>query len=92
MARHPDPERIFEARRAALAFRGLLERAGLPRIRFHDLRHTAATLLLASGTHPKLVQELLGHSSIAMTLDVYSHVTPSMHDETANTMDRILAR
>lgn len=73
-------------------FRLLLERAGLPRIRFHDLRHTAATLLLASGTHPKLVQELLGHSTIALTLDVYSHVTPSMHDEAANTMDRILAR
>ncbi len=74
------------------AFRRLLERAGLPRTRFHDLRHTAATLLLASGTHPKLVQELLGHSTIALTLDVYSHVTPSMHDEAANTMDRILAR
>jgi hypothetical protein len=55
-------------------------------------RHTAATLLLASGTNPKLVQELLGHSTIALTLDVYSHVTPSMHDEAANTMDRILAR
>jgi Phage integrase family len=64
----------------------LLERAGLPRIRFHHLRHTAATLLLASGTHPKLVQELLGHSTIALTLDVYSHVTPTMHDEAANTM------
>jgi integrase len=69
----------------------LLERAGLPRIRFHDLRHTAATLLLASGTHPKMVQELLGHSTIALTLDVYSHVTPSMHDEAAATMDRLLA-
>lgn len=73
-------------------FRELLQRAGLPRIRFHDLRHTVATLLLASGTHPKLVQELLGHSTIALTLNVYSHVTPSMHDEAANTMDRILTR
>nr|MBA2701958.1 tyrosine-type recombinase/integrase [Chloroflexota bacterium] len=71
-------------------FHGLLERAGLPRVRFHDLRHTAATLLLASGTHPKLVQELLGHSSIALTLDTYSHVTPTMHDEAAATMERLL--
>jgi hypothetical protein len=54
--------------------------------------HTAATLLLALGTHPNLVQELLGHSSIALTPDVYSHVMPSMHDEAANTMDRILTR
>lgn len=72
-------------------FSGLLARAGLPRIRFHDLRHTFATLQLASGTHPKLVQEVLGHSTIALTLDVYSHVTPTMHDEAAATMDRLLA-
>lgn len=74
----------------AVRFARLLERAGLPRVRFHDLRHTAATLLLAQGTHPKLVQELLGHSNISLTLDVYSHVTPTMHDEAAATMDRVL--
>lgn len=69
------------------SFHPLLERAGLPRVRFHDLRHTAATLLLAQGVHPKLVQEQLGHSRISTTLDVYSHVTPSMMDQVADAMD-----
>lgn len=59
----------------------LLEKAGLPHIRFHDLRHSAATLLLSQGVHPKVVQELLGHSTISMTMDVYSHVLPSIHQE-----------
>lgn len=60
-------------------------------MRFHDLRHTAATLLLSSGVHAKMVQEMLGHSTIALTLDVYSHVTPTMHDEAAAAMERVLA-
>ena len=51
-----------------------VSRAGLPYIRFHDLRHTCATLLLTKGVHPKIVSEMLGHSSIAITLDTYSHV------------------
>ena len=71
-------------------FRAVLEKAGVPRIRFHDLRHTYATLQLTAGTHPKLVQEVLGHSTIALTLDVYSHVTPTMHDEAAATIERLL--
>ncbi|CAN5193034.1 site-specific integrase [soil metagenome] len=66
-----------------------LKVAGLPAIRFHDLRHTAATLLFQAGTHPKLVQELLGHSSIALTMDTYSHVIPAMHGEVAATMDAL---
>lgn len=66
-----------------------LERAGLPRVRVHDLRHTAATYLLSLGTHPKKVQELLGHSSILLTLDTYSHVLPSMHQEIAAQMDKL---
>jgi integrase len=73
-------------------FKPLLERAGLPRsTRLHDLRHTCATLLLSRGVHPKLVQELLGHATVAMTLDRYSHVLPSMSDQTALAMDAALS-
>jgi integrase len=68
------------------SFQPLLKKAGLPDIRFHDLRHTCATLLLGRGVHPKLVQELLGHATIAMTLDTYSHYLPSMGDQTAGAM------
>jgi integrase len=59
-------------------FKPLLKAAGLPDIRFHDLRHTAATLLLLAGEHPKVVQERLGHAQISLTLDTYSHVLPDM--------------
>ena len=59
-------------------------------IRLHDARHTAATLLLLSGVHPKVVSEMLGHSSVAITLDVYSHVTPHMQQIVADVMDTIL--
>jgi integrase len=59
----------------------LLKKAGLPDIRFHDLRHSAATLLLSKGVHPKVVQEILGHSEISMTMDIYSHVLPTMQRE-----------
>jgi integrase len=62
-------------------FQHLLVEAGLPRMRFHDLRHSAATILMAMGIHPKVVQELLGHSNIAMTLNIYSHVLPSLQKE-----------
>ena len=68
------------------SFKPLLKRAGLPEIRFHDLRHTCATLLLGRGVHPKLVQELLGHATIAMTLDTYSHYLPSMGDQASGAM------
>jgi integrase len=68
----------------------LLKKAGLPHIRFHDLRHTCATLLLSKGVHPKFVQELLGHATIAITLDTYSHVMPGMGDQTATAMDEVL--
>lgn len=69
------------------SFHPLLEKAGLPSIRFHDLRHTAATLLLTQGVHPKVVQERLGHSTIAVTMDVYSHVLPDMQLEAAMKID-----
>jgi integrase len=68
----------------------LLRRAGLPLIRFHDLRHTAATLLLGRGVNPKVVSELLGHSQVSITLDVYSHVLPDMQQHAAAVMDALL--
>jgi len=68
----------------------LLAQAGLPDVRFHDLRHTAATLLLLEGVHPKVVQERMGHSQIAMTLDTYSHLLPSMDREAADRLDKLL--
>jgi integrase len=72
-------------------FKPLLRRAGLPTITLHTLRHTAATLLLSQGTHPVLVQHLLGHSTVAMTLDKYSHWTPSMGEQTATAMEAALS-
>jgi integrase len=76
---------------ATVSFKPLLKEAGLPDIRFHDLRHTCATLLLSRGHHPKLVQELLGHASVAMTLDRYSHVLPGMGEQTAVAMEAALS-
>jgi integrase len=72
------------------AFRPLLRKAGLPAIRFHDLRHTAATLMLSRGIHPKIVAEMLGHATVAITLDVYSHVTQDMQREAARLMTEFL--
>ncbi len=73
------------------SFAPLLRKANLPHMRFHDLRHTCATLLLGKGTHPKFVQELLGHATVAITLDTYSHVMPGMGDQTARAMQDALA-
>lgn len=72
-------------------FLRLASGADLPRIRFHDLRHTAATLMLANGEHPKIVQERLGHSDISMTLNRYSHVTMDMQREAADRLARALS-
>jgi integrase len=72
------------------SFKPLLQRAELPQIRFHDLRHTCATILLSRGQHPKLVQELLGHATIAITLDTYSHVLPGIGDGLADAMGEAL--
>jgi integrase len=71
-------------------FKPLLKRAGLPSIRWHDLRHTYATLLLARGTHPTYVQKSLGHASVQLTLDRYSHWMPSMGRNTAEGIDEAL--
>ena len=62
-------------------FDRVLAQAGVPLIRFHDLRHSAATILLSMGVNVKVVQEMLGHSRISMTLDTYSHVLPGMQEE-----------
>jgi integrase len=72
-------------------FKALLERAQLPEIRFHDLRHTCATLLLSSNVNPKIVSEMLGHATIAITLDTYSHVLPNMRDQAAQAMEEALS-
>jgi integrase len=72
------------------SFKPLLEKAGLPNIRFHDLRHSCATVLLSQGVNPKFVQELLGHADIKLTLGTYSHFLPSMGDQTANAMESAL--
>lgn len=69
---------------SSIQFKALLEAAGLPNIRFHDLRHSAATLLLSQHVHPKVVQEILGHSKISMTMDIYSHVLPTMQEDAMN--------
>jgi len=71
-------------------FKPLLKDAGLPNIRLHDLRHTCATLLRKRDLNPKLVQHLLGHASITMTLDRYSHWIPSMGRHAADGMDEAL--
>jgi integrase len=68
----------------------LLKRSGLPDTRFHDLRHTCATILLTKGVHPKIISEMLGHSSIAITLDTYSHVIPGMQEAAAKAMEDAL--
>jgi integrase len=73
-------------------FAPLLAKAGLPAIRFHDLRHTAATLLLLRGIHPKVVSEMLGHSTISMTLDIYSHVLPDMQRDAVDALNKLLGK
>jgi integrase len=71
-------------------FKKRIARAGVPDIRLHDLRHTAATLMLANGENPKIVAERLGHSSIAITMDLYSHVTEDMQRAAAERLDSLL--
>ncbi len=71
-------------------FRKLIARAGVPFIRPYDMRHTAATLLLLAGVHVKVVSEMLGHSSVAITLSIYSHVLPMIQRDAAAAMDRLL--
>ncbi len=72
------------------SFAPLLARAGLPPITFPDLRHTCASLLFQRNVHPKFVQELLGHASVAIMLDTYSHMLPGMGGEAADAMGEVL--
>ena len=80
----------LQASRIRRALYRLLACAGLPRIRVHDLRHTCATLLLTQRVHPKVVSEMLGHASITMTLDLYSHVLPDMQEDAARAIGDML--
>ena len=80
----------FKPDRVTRTFTRLTEAAGLPHIRLHDLRHTWATLALRNGTHPKIVQERLGHSNISTTLNTYSHVTPGMQAEAAEEIANLI--
>lgn len=72
------------------SWKPLLRRAGVRDVRFHDLRHTCATLLLTKGVHPKIVSDILGHSSISITLDIYSHVIPGMQEGAVGAMEDVL--
>ena len=72
-------------------YRLILEHAKLPEdLRLYDLRHACATLLLAAGEHPKVVSERLGHASITLTLDVYSHVLPTMQEAASEKLEKML--
>jgi integrase len=73
------------------SFNPLVDRTQLSRIRFHDLRHTFATLLLTRGTHPKVVQEMLGHADISQTMDTYSHVLPDMQKGAVGEIEQVLS-
>jgi integrase len=81
-----DPHRLMDV------YKRMLKQAGLPDCRLHDLRHTAATLMLGWGIHPKVVQERLGHSRISHTLGTYVHVLPSIQGEAAEKMDELVLR
>lgn len=81
----------LEARNLVTRYKALLKKAGLPDIRFHDLRHSCATLLLVQGIPARVVMEWLGHSQISMTLNTYSHVLPEVREQAASAMDAVLA-
>ncbi|MGI9061942.1 MAG: tyrosine-type recombinase/integrase [Ktedonobacteraceae bacterium] len=84
--------RFLDQGQLHVMFQNFLKYAGLPPMRFHDLRHSAATFLLSMGVHPKVVQEILGHSNISMTMDTYSHVLPSMQTDAMDKMNDLFGR
>src|SRR5215218_5669077 len=96
---YQDQDLVFAGRNGGLinpsnlrqrSFKPLLKRAGLPQITFHDLRHTYASLLFQKNVHPKIVSDTLGHASVAITLDTYSHMLPGMGGEAADAMREVL--
>lgn len=88
-----DPDgSVWKPDSLSAAFQLLLRNHNLTRIRFHDLRHTHASQLLQQGVHPKVVAERLGHSTIVVTLDTYSHVVPGLQEQVARQIDQVLRR
>jgi integrase len=93
-----DNDLVFPSARGTLAdgpnithrFHRLLQQAGLQQMRFHDLRHACASLLLVQGVHPRVVMETLGHSQISLTMNTYSHVLPALQREAAEKMEAVL--
>ncbi len=83
---HLNPNHVVEE------LKKLLHKAGLPDIRFHDLRHSAATLLLTAKIHPKVVQEILGHTQISTTMDIYSHVLPGLQEDAMGKLHDVLSK
>ena len=84
--------RPLDASNVTRQFHGLLETNGLPRMRFHDLRHACASFLLAEGESLRVVMEQLGHSQIGLTMNTYAHVMPQALRAAADKMDRVLSR
>lgn len=82
----------MDARNLTKRFQKALKEAGLPKKRFHDLRHTCASLLLVQGVHPRVVMEILGHSQMSLTMDTYSHVMPTLQQEAAGLMEALLTQ
>jgi integrase len=82
----------MEPRNVSREFQGMLAAANIPHVRFHDLRHTAETLLLVQGVDPRTIMETLGHSQISLTLNTYAHVLPALQSDAADRMDAISTR
>jgi integrase len=80
----------MDASNVTRAFKAVLVSAKLPSLRVHDLRHTAASLLLAQGIAPRTIMEILGHSQISLTMDTYAHIMPTLQQDAAHQMDAIL--
>ncbi|MFO7997158.1 MAG: site-specific integrase, partial [Dehalococcoidia bacterium] len=82
--------RPYDASVLSHKFAAIVRKAGLKQVRFHDLRHTFASLMLQRGAKPKVISECLGHASVAFTLDVYSHIIEGMQEEAMALLDEVL--